>query len=135
MASNTAMLKTNVSNTAASVAVAGLAAAALMFGAVTNVRAQGGTEAQREACTPDAFRLCTMAMPDAKRVENCLRAARPRLSAACYDVFYPQSASDQSQVAHGQVSSHDRAQPSYRDRMQTPSMPQTPPRSMDDNDD
>ncbi len=132
MASNAAMLKTTVSYTVASVAVAGLTAAALMFAAITTVSAQEGTEAQREACTPDAFRLCTMAMPDAKRVENCLRAAGPRLSAACYDVFFPQSASDQFQVAHGQMSSHDRAQPSYRDRMQTPSMPQTLPRSMDD---
>lgn len=133
MAPNVAILKTSVLNKAASGIVAGLTAA-LMFGAITTVRAQEGTEAQREACTPDAFRLCTMAMPDAKRVENCLRAAGPRLSAACYDVFYPQSASDQSQVAHGQVSSHDRVQPSYRDRMQPPSMPQTPPRSMDDDD-
>lgn len=135
MAPNIAMLKINVSNTAASSVVAALTAAALIFGAMTTVRAQEGTEAQREACTPDAFRLCAMAMPDAKRVENCLRAAGPRLSAACYDVFYPPSANDQPQVAHGQMSSHERGQPSYRDRMQAPSMPQTPLRSMDDNDD
>ena len=51
--------------------------------------AQQGTDAQREACTPDAFRLCTSAMPDSGRVESCLRAAGPRLSAACYAVFYP----------------------------------------------
>jgi hypothetical protein len=54
--------------------------------------AQRGTDAQREACTPDAFRLCSSAMPDASRVESCLRAAGPRLSSACYQVFYPQQA-------------------------------------------
>lgn len=52
--------------------------------------AQQGTEQQREACTPDAFRLCMSAMPDAGRVEGCLRAAGPRLSPACAAVFEPQ---------------------------------------------
>ena len=53
------------------------------------VSAQQGTDAQREACTPDAFRLCMSAMPDSGRVEGCLRAAGPRLSPACYAVFNP----------------------------------------------
>lgn len=92
-----------------------------------------GTEAQREACTPDAFKLCTSAMPDEGRVENCLRNAGPRLSPACYAVFYPQSANDQSQVTRGQAPS--RAQPSASDRAQTPSMQQMPPRTFDNNDD
>jgi hypothetical protein len=48
-----------------------------------------GTPEQREACTPDAFRLCGAYMPDPGRVEGCLRASGPRLSQACYDVFYP----------------------------------------------
>ena len=52
--------------------------------------AQQGTDAQqREACTPDAFRLCTSAMPDSGRVEACLRGNSPRLSPACYAVFNP----------------------------------------------
>jgi hypothetical protein len=49
-----------------------------------------GTPQQREACTPDAFRLCSAYFPDSGRVEACLRASGPRLSQACYDVFYPQ---------------------------------------------
>jgi hypothetical protein len=53
-----------------------------------------GTDAQREACTPDAFRLCSAAMPDASRVESCLRAAGPRLSAPCYAVFNPPQQAD-----------------------------------------
>ncbi len=51
--------------------------------------AQQGMEAQREACTPDAFRLCMSSMPDAGRVEGCLRSNNSRLSAACYAVFNP----------------------------------------------
>jgi hypothetical protein len=37
-----------------------------------------GTEQQREACTPDAFRLCGQFIPDADRVGalgSCSRAA------------------------------------------------------------
>lgn len=48
-----------------------------------------GTQQQRDACTPDAFRLCGQFMPDAGRVEACLRNAGPRLSPACYVVFNP----------------------------------------------
>jgi hypothetical protein len=48
-----------------------------------------GTPEQREACTPDAMRLCGAYLLDPRSVEACLRAAGPRLSPACYDVFYP----------------------------------------------
>ena len=48
-----------------------------------------GTPQQREACSPDAFRLCGAYMPDPNGVEACLRASGPRLSPACYDVFFP----------------------------------------------
>jgi hypothetical protein len=51
--------------------------------------AQQGTQSQRDACTPDAFRLCMNAMPDPQQVEACLRASGRRLSQPCYDVFYP----------------------------------------------
>ena len=93
----------------------------------------GGTDREREACTPDAFRLCTSAMPDEGRVENCLRAAGPRLSRACHDVFYPQAAGAQAQMTRGQAMASERMQPTAPDRMQTPSMPQMPPAA--DNDD
>lgn len=48
-----------------------------------------GTDQEREACTPDAFRLCGQFIPDGDRVEACLRNAGPRLSRACYAVFHP----------------------------------------------
>ena len=50
---------------------------------------QKGTAEQREACTPDAFRLCITSMPDEAAVEQCLRRAGPKLSPACYAVVNP----------------------------------------------
>ncbi len=35
------------------------------------------TQDDADACTPDAFRLCQMAMPDAGRVTQCLEANKP----------------------------------------------------------
>lgn len=49
-----------------------------------------GTPEQREACTPDALRLCGQFIPDEDRIEACLRDAGPRLSPACYMVFHPE---------------------------------------------
>lgn len=86
-----------------------------------------GTEAQREACTPDAFRLCAMAMPDEKRVENCLRDAGPQLSRACYNVFFPPEAIVPNQVTRGQALTRDRMQPSEPERLQSHSMPHMTP--------
>ncbi len=48
-----------------------------------------GTDQQREACTPDAFRLCGQFIPDAGKVETCLRNQGPRLSPPCRVVFNP----------------------------------------------
>jgi len=51
-----------------------------------------GTADERQACTPDVFRLCGRYIPDADRIANCLQQAGPRLSPACYAVFYPPGA-------------------------------------------
>lgn len=122
MASINVTLNQNISKLSSAIM-----AAAMMVGTVATVHAQGGTEAQREACMPDAFKLCAMAMPDEGRVENCLRAAAPRLSRACYDVFYPQQAATPDQVTRGQAPTRERMQPSAPQRPQNPSMPQMPP--------
>ena len=68
-----------------------LAAAALFLVIPTASFAQEnrGTPEQREACTPDAMRLCGAYLLDPRSVEACLRAAGPRLSPPCYDVFFP----------------------------------------------
>jgi hypothetical protein len=54
-----------------------------------------GTDAQRDACTPDAFRLCAQYMPDADRITACLRNSGSRLSRPCYNVFFPPQPSAQ----------------------------------------
>jgi hypothetical protein len=76
----------------------GGAAAAFFLVLQTSAFAQG-TEQQREACTPDAFRLCGAYMPDPGRVEACLRASGPNLSRPCYDVFFPPQEAPPSQQA------------------------------------
>src|SRR3984957_10193869 len=48
-----------------------------------------GTQRQRDACTPDVFRLCGAYIPDADRITACLRDNGPRLSGPCYNVFFP----------------------------------------------
>ena len=65
-----------------------VAALALFFSAETPASAQG-TDQQRQACTPDVFRLCGAYIPDANRITACLKDNGPRLSRPCYDVFFP----------------------------------------------
>jgi hypothetical protein len=45
--------------------------------------AQGYTPDQEQACTPDAFRLCSAAIPDVGRVTACMVAKKSQLSPAC----------------------------------------------------
>jgi hypothetical protein len=52
-----------------------------------------GTSDQRMSCTPDAFRLCAGYIPDAAKVENCLRHNVSNLSEACRSVFEQRSRS------------------------------------------
>lgn len=46
-----------------------------------------GTDEQRAACAPDAFRLCARYIPDPTNVEICLRQNKSGLSEACRTVF------------------------------------------------
>ena len=66
---------------AAAIALAG--SLALSFGC----GAQQVTDAQRDACMPDAFRLCSAQIPDASRVAACLDANVTNLSPACRGAF------------------------------------------------
>jgi hypothetical protein len=66
----------------------GVAALVIFLCAETSASAQG-TQRQRDACTPDVFRLCGAYIPDADRITACLRGNGSRLSKACYDVFFP----------------------------------------------
>lgn len=46
-----------------------------------------GAPWQRAACAPDAFRLCSSVIPDAAKVESCLRQKQAELSNACSASF------------------------------------------------
>jgi len=45
------------------------------------------TQQDADACTPDVFRLCQSAIPDANRITNCLAQNKRKLSLACKIVF------------------------------------------------
>ncbi len=65
-------------------------AAAAVFCA-TAALAQGTAE-QREACTPDALRLCADTIPDVGRTSACMRAHKTELSPRCRAAFAPEAA-------------------------------------------
>jgi len=46
-----------------------------------------GTEAERAACTPDVFRLCSSEIPNISRIIACMKAKKSSLSPACRLVF------------------------------------------------
>jgi hypothetical protein len=45
------------------------------------------TQEDADACTPDAFKLCQAAIPDADRVKDCLTQNKRNLSPACAGVM------------------------------------------------
>ena len=42
-----------------------------------------GTPEERQACTPDAMRLCSDVIPDVPKITKCMIAKRPQLSKEC----------------------------------------------------
>ena len=64
-------------------------APALALGLIiaTSTAAFAYTQEDANACTPDAMRLCSAAIPDAHRVGNCLYQRRSQLSPPCAAVF------------------------------------------------
>ena len=65
-----------------------VAAAALL---AASAAAQGTAE-QRSACMGDAFEFCGSEIPDATKVEACLRKNLKKISPACQSQFRPASA-------------------------------------------
>lgn len=55
---------------------------ALFFAHLDGASAQG-TDAERQACTPDAMRLCSEVIPDVAKVTACMKAKSAQLSPAC----------------------------------------------------
>ena len=52
-----------------------------------------GSAAEQAACTPDAFRVCGSAIPDANKVAACLADPKNKklLSPACSKVMWPKA--------------------------------------------
>ena len=55
---------------------------ALLFCRLDAASAQG-SDAARQACTPDAMRLCSDVIPDVARVTACMKAKYRQLSEPC----------------------------------------------------
>lgn len=54
---------------------------------LASVHAGEFTQAQQDACTPDAFRLCSSEIPDVPRITACMEARKAQLSPGCRAVF------------------------------------------------
>jgi hypothetical protein len=67
-------------------AIVALGAAMLCSTASIAQESRGAVE-QRAACTSDAFRLCSGYIPDASKVQICLRVKKSELSGPCRLVF------------------------------------------------
>ena len=64
-----------------------LCAIASLIAIISPLPAIAYTQQDADACTPDAFRLCQNAIPDADRVAQCLAQNKRQLSPACQIVF------------------------------------------------
>jgi hypothetical protein len=95
-----------------------VAALGLAIVCVSGAVAAPGTDAQRAACTPDVFRLCSSDIPNVERIVACLKRERPRLSTACQQVFNDQPAPATRSVSAAQEDTcafQDTQHPSQKD--------------------
>ena len=67
----------------------GLILAATILVAMSPTSGHAYTPEQEQACTGDAFRLCSSEIPDIDRVTACMVAKRSRLSPPCRAQFRP----------------------------------------------
>src|SRR5688572_2030831 len=78
--------------------VAGYAFFVTAAALLTSPAAAQGTAEQRSACMGDAFEFCGSEIPDATRVEVCLRKNLRKISPACQSQFRPASARSKPRV-------------------------------------
>lgn len=72
------------------------------------------TPEQRQACTDDAFQLCSDAMPDRERVFACLAAKKTMLSPLCREgmaPFLPPDPPPVVQISRPPHKAHTKAEP------------------------
>ncbi len=55
--------------------------------AASSVPGLAYTAADAKACMPDAFRLCSKAIPNESKVAACLQAKQKQLSASCLEAL------------------------------------------------
>jgi len=78
-----------------------VAVATMLCATSASAQENQGTPEQRAACTSDAFRLCSSYIPDATKVETCLRQNKSVLSNACRSVFNQAPARGPAQAEAG----------------------------------
>jgi hypothetical protein len=72
---------------AASVRFMAMIAFGMMTAAMPGYLRPAAAETAREACTHDAFRLCSASIPDVERTKACLAKNRTSLSPLCKSAF------------------------------------------------
>jgi hypothetical protein len=77
----------SLSHTGLAAAFGVLLAAIGASGLISDQAIAQGTPEQRQACQPDAMRLCSEFVPDVDRITACMIKQRMRLSPACRAVF------------------------------------------------
>jgi len=65
-----------------------------------------GNDAARQACTPDAMRLCADVVPDVARTTACMRRKYSQLSAECRLAMRGGSGEHRRTYRHHQYSGH-----------------------------
>jgi hypothetical protein len=68
----------------------GLLLATALAVSISPAAGQSYTPEQEQACTGDAFRLCSSEIPDVGRVTACMVAKKSQLSPACRAQFRPE---------------------------------------------
>jgi hypothetical protein len=58
------------------------------------------TAEQQQACSPDAFRLCSSEIPDIDRIRACMIRNKSQLSPQCRAFFRPGPESDEAAGSH-----------------------------------
>ena len=80
----------------------GLSAIVVLLTMTASLPAFAYTQADADACTPDAMKLCTQVFHDKDRVVQCLIKNKRQLSSACTAVFNRARAANASRERLGQ---------------------------------
>ena len=78
-------------------AILGVATAAAAYVAAAKAMDQQGTPEERQACTPDVFRLCSGQIPNADEITACLKQHVRDLSPSCRMVITDRTAARKPQ--------------------------------------